>query len=155
MALLFIVNSVAPREYHLCRQHLQQQQRVGHRVAETRARLYTDTYAVEGVACPSRTVTFRVRAGTSSVFELRGNDALNCVRDRVDVISPLPVDWNLRERQVQAAKEEADGYEGRRTGLSSLDGRAEACNDLTNRHERHGNSEDHENVEDVVLEGWH
>ena len=101
------------------------------------------------------TVTFRVRAGTSSVFELRGDDALNCVRDRVDVISPLPVDWNLRERQVQAAKEEADGYDGRRTGLSSLDGRAEACNDLTKRHERHGNSKDHENVEDVVLEGWH
>ena len=70
------------------------------------------------------TVAVWVRAGTTSVFELRGSDTLDGVRDRVDEVRPLPIDGNLRVREVQTAEEEADRDEGRRASLRGLDGRA-------------------------------
>ena len=70
------------------------------------------------------TVAVWVRAGTTSVLELRGGDTLDGVRDRVDEVRPLPIDGNLRVREVQTAEEEADGDEGGRASLRGLDGRA-------------------------------
>ena len=77
------------------------------------------------------TVAVWVRAGTPSVFELRGSDTLDGVRDRIDEVRPLPIDGNLRVREVQTAEEEADGDEGGRAGLRGLDGRTETRNELT------------------------
>ena len=77
------------------------------------------------------TVADWVRAGTTSVLELRGGDTSDGVRDRVDKVHPLPIDGNLRVREVHTAEEEADGDEGRRASLRGLDGRAYTRNELT------------------------
>ena len=70
------------------------------------------------------TVAVWVGAGASSVLELRGSDALDGVCDRIDEVRPLPINWNLRVREVQTAEEKADGDEGGRSGLRGLNGRA-------------------------------